>query len=215
MEGSAGRRLPNADAPAYNNLIVHRTPIMDSRFLRAFFPAVLAVAFAPQVAHADIYTWVDASGAINVSNVAPPDGIRVASVTHASAPSAARAEAARQAEVQVLAERVRQLEYEADLARRPAPPMVEYRPVPAPPPVIQYVIMPPSPQYAANPAPPAYTGCDPWSIECGFWGTPGFYPTSVVVLRAPNFHRFNHGHGGGHPLMAQPPMHPPGTMRRG
>jgi hypothetical protein len=191
---------------------------MGSRFLSAFFPAVLAAALTPQVAHADIYTWVDASGAINVSNVAPPDGIRVASVTHASAPSAARADAAReatrQAEVQALAERVRQLEYEAELAQRPVPPQVEYRAVAPPPPVIQYVVMPPPPQYAANPAPPAYTGCDPLSIDCGFWGTsgfyPGFYPTTFVVLRAPNFHRFNHGRGGGHPMMAQPPMHPPG-----
>jgi hypothetical protein len=115
--------------------------------------------------------------------------------------------------VQALAERVRQLEDEAELARRPAPPPIEYRAVAPPPPVIQYVVMPPAPQYAANPAPPAYAGCDPLSIDCGFLGFPGFYPTSVVLLRSPNFRRFNPGRGG-HPFIAQPPMHSP-RMRRG
>jgi Domain of unknown function (DUF4124) len=191
---------------------------MGSCFMRAVFLAALAAALGAQAARADIYTWVDATGAINVSNVAPPDGTRVASVTHASVPGAARAEAAReaarQAEVQALAERVRQLEDEADLARRAAPPPMEYRAIAPPPPVIQYVVMPPAPQYAANPAPPAYAGCDPLSVDCGFWNFPGFYPTTVVLLRAPNFRRFNPGRGG-HSWMAQPPMRAPSTMRRG
>ena len=191
---------------------------MGSSLFRASLPLVLAGTFGLPLAHADIYTWVDASGTMNVSNVAPPDGVRVASVTHSSAPAiAARAEAAReaarQAEVQALAERVRQLEDEADLGRRQAPPQVEYRAL-APPPVIQYVVMPPSPQYAVNPASPPYTGCDSAYIECGLWGIPGIYPTSVVVLRAPNFRRFHHG-AGSHQFAAQPPMRGPGNPRRG
>jgi hypothetical protein len=191
---------------------------MGSRLLRAFLPAIFAGTFGLQLAHADIYTWVDASGTVNVSNLAPPEGARVTRVTHASPPAiTARADAAReaahQAEVQALAERVRQLEDDADLARRPAPAPIEYRAV-APPPVIQYIVVPPTPQYAVNPAPPAPIGCDPAGFECGFWGIPGFYPTSVVVLRTSNFRRVHPGRNG-QQFAVQPPMRPPGTFRRG
>lgn len=191
---------------------------MRTRLLRASLPAVLAATFGLQLAHADIYTWVDASGTMNVSNLAPPEGVRVAKVLHASAPATAtRADAARdaahQGEVQALAERVRQLEDEVELARRQAPPQAEYRSTPAPP-VVQYIVMPPPPQYAVNPAPSVNPGCDPAGFECGLWGIPGIYPTSVVVLRAPNFRRFHSGRGG-HPFTAQPPMRTPGTIRRG
>jgi hypothetical protein len=165
---------------------------MVTRLLRAALPAILAGTFGLQLAHADIYTWVDASGATNVSNLAPPEGARVTKILHASAPvtvareDAAR-EAARQAETQALAERVRQLEDEIDMARRQVPPPVEYRPLPAPP-VIQYVVDPAPPlmQYV-NVAPPANTGCDPTWMGCGLWWVPGIYPASVFVLRAPNF----------------------------
>lgn len=191
---------------------------MGTRLLRASLPVILAGTFGLQFAHADIYTWVDASGSINVSNLAPPDGVRVASVMHESAPAiAARAEAARQAEVQVLAERVRQLE-DIELARGQAPPPADYRAIP-PPPVIQYVVVappavaPPAP-YAVNPAPPADPGCDPAWIDCGLWGIPGIYPTSVFLLRAPNFRHF-HPVRGGHQFAVQPPMHSPGIFRRG
>ena len=190
---------------------------MGTSLLRMSLPAILAGTLGLQLAHADIYTWVDASGSINVSNVAPPEGVRVASITHASPPAtAARAaaarEAARQAEVQALAERVRQLEDDVELARHHAPPQVEYRAVPAPP-VIQYAAVPSPAQYAVNPAPPAYTGCDPAWIECGLWAIPGFYPTSVVVL-VPNFRRVHPGRGG-HPFAVRPPRHAPGISRKG
>jgi hypothetical protein len=189
---------------------------MGTRLLRASLPAILAGTLGLQLAHADIYTWVDASGSINVSNLAPPDGVRVASVMHESAPAAAaRAEAtreaARQAEVQALAERVRQLE-DIELAKGQAPPPVDYRAIP--PPVIQYVVVPPPAQYAVNPAPPVNPGCDPGWFDCGLWGIPGIYPTTVVVLRAPNFRHFHPGRGG-HQFVAQPPMRAPGTLRRG
>jgi hypothetical protein len=205
--------LHKADVLAYNGASGYRKPLMGTRLLRASLPAILAATFGLQPAHADIYTWVDASGSINVSNLAPPDGVRVASVVHESAPAiAARAEAARQAEVQAVAERVRQLE-DLELARSQAPPPLDYRAIPPPPPMIQYVVIPPPGQYADNPAPPANTGCDPGWFDCGLWGIPGFYPTSVFLLRAPNF-RHIHPVRGGH-ASVRPPMHSPGTMRRG
>jgi hypothetical protein len=190
---------------------------MGTTLLRVCLPAILAATFGLQLAHADIYTWVDASGSTNVSNLAPPDGVRVTNVMHESAPAAAaRAEAAReaarQAEVQALAERVRQLE-DIELTKGQAPPPADYYRAIPPPPVIQYVVVPPAAPYAANPAPPANTGCDPGWFDCGLWGIPGFYP-SVVVLRAQNFRHFHPGHGG-HQSAVQPPMHAPGNFRRG
>ena len=188
------------------------------RLLRASLPAILAGTLGLQLALADIYTWVDASGAINVSNIAPPEGVRVTSIMRASAPPpAARDDAARQAEMEILAERVRQLEYENELARREVPPQVVYPAIP-PPPVMQYLVDPAPPvQYAVNVvnmAPPASGGCDPAWINCGPWWVPGFYPTSVVVLRAPNFRRSPPFHGG-HPIVGQQPVRAPGGFRRG
>ena len=189
------------------------------RLLRAALPAILAGTLGLQLAHADIYTWVDASGAINVSTIAPPDGVRVTSILRASAPApAARDDAARQAEVEIRAQRVRQLEYENELARREVPPQVVYPAIP-PPPMMQYLVdpAPPPVQYAVNVvnmAPSASGGCDPTWINCGPWWVPGFYPTSVVVLRAPSFRRSPPVHGG-HPIVGQQPVRVPGGFRRG
>ena len=99
---------------------------MLTPLLRAALPAVLAGTFGLQPAYADIYTWVDPSGVVNVSNLAPPENVRVTNVIHASAPKIttrddANRDAARHAEVQALAERVRQLENEVALARSKAP----------------------------------------------------------------------------------------------
>jgi hypothetical protein len=171
-----------------------------------------------QVAHADIYTWVDASGATNVSNLAPPEGVRITKILHASAPATvAREDAARQAEAQALAARVRQLEDEVDMARRQVPPAMEYRALPPPPPLIQYVIEPAPPlvQYATiNMGPPANPGCDPSWMGCGPWWFPGFYPASVVVLGAPNF-RPVHPIRGGRTFAVQQPVRAPMDFRRG
>lgn len=193
---------------------------MLTRFFWASLPAIFAGTFGLQLAHADIYTWIDASGTINISNLAPPDGVRVTNIMPASAPvtatrdDAAR-DAARQAEVQTLAERVRQLEDEVELARRQVPPN-QYRAIPAPP-VMQYVVdlAPPPVQYAVNEVnvtPPANIGCDP-TWNCGLWWFPGIYPASVVVPRAPNFRRFPPVHGGHH-FAVQQPMRAPGSFRR-
>jgi hypothetical protein len=89
---------------------------MLTRLLRATLPVIAAGTLGLQPAHADLYTWVDASGAVNVSNLAPPEGARITNVIVASAPKTTTAddarEAARDAEVQALTKRIRQLEEE-------------------------------------------------------------------------------------------------------
>ena len=89
---------------------------MRTRLLRAALPAVLAGTFGLQPAHADLYTWVDATGGVNVSNLAPPAGVRVTNVIPAGPPKTTTRddarEAVRDAEVQALTKRVRQLEDE-------------------------------------------------------------------------------------------------------
>ena len=87
---------------------------MPTRLLQATLAAVVAGTFALQPAHADLYTWVDASGGVNVSNLAPPAGVRVTNVIPASPPKTTTyddaREAVRDAEVQALTKRIRQLE---------------------------------------------------------------------------------------------------------
>jgi len=196
---------------------------MLTRLLRTSLPAMLAGTLIVQPAYADVYTWLDKSGSINVSNLAPPDGAHVTNVIHASpeeiaAREAAAREAARQAEVQALAERVRQLEGEMRVASLPASPPVQYRPAPQPP-MVQYVADPTPPvmQYAPYAAPAANYGCDPSSIDCGSWGTPGFYPgfypASVIVLRVP--FRRPQPHRDGNRYAVHQPMPAPGVMHRG
>jgi hypothetical protein len=183
-------------------------------------PVALAGTFGLQPAHADIYTWVDASGSINVSNLAPPEGVRVTKIIRARAPEivaredAAR-EAARQAETKALAERVRQLEDEVELAKRQAASPVDYRPAPSPP-VVQYIVNPAPPlvQYTAIETPPTNTWCNPTWLNCGLGWGPVFYPASVFVLRAPTFRHFQRGPGG-RQVAVRPPMRPPDGFRRG
>lgn len=161
--------------------------------LRAALLAAIAGTAGLQFARADIYTWADPSGAINVSNLSPPEGVRVISVARvtpesAAARESAAREAAQRAETQALEERVRQLESEAEARRQPPTPVV-YQ---APPPVPYWTERAPAPvQYAVSMAPPAYTqGCDPGWMDCGIGWFPGFYPVSVVFVRSPGFRRF-------------------------
>jgi endonuclease/exonuclease/phosphatase (EEP) superfamily protein YafD len=106
---------------------------MLTRLLSAVLPAVVAGTLGLQPAHADIYTWIDATGGVSASNLDPPDGVRVINVIHGSAPnSQVRDEvvrdAARDAELQTLTERVRQIEDEIEAARRQVPaPKIETR----------------------------------------------------------------------------------------
>jgi hypothetical protein len=177
-----------------------------TRFLSAGLPAVLAGTLGLQLAHADIYTWVDASGTVNLSNLQPPEGVRVTNVTHETPQKLATRdnaalEAIRQAELQALTDRVRQLETEVEVARRPAPPpQVVYVPIPSTAPM----------QYQAEMPPPASSGCNPgWTSCWGWWGS-GFYPASVVVVRAPSFHRFPHVHTGHRFPLPRPARGSPG-----
>jgi hypothetical protein len=158
--------------------------------LRAVLAVLVAGTLGLQLAHADIYTWTDASGSVNVSNLDPPQGARVISVTHTSAGDAAREsaarDAARRAETLALEERVRQLEADAE-ARRQAPPQVVY--APAPPAPYWSEPAPTAVQYVVSMAPPAYNQtCDPGWLGCSGWW-PGFYP-SVVYVRARDFRHF-------------------------
>jgi hypothetical protein len=203
---------------------------MRARLLFAVLLPMLVLTIGLRVAYADTYTWTDAAGRVNVSNLPPPEGSRVTNVVHESAPkgtppSDSYREAARQAEVLALADRVRQLEREAEIARYTPPPQYAVAPPPvqyAPPPV-QYAYAPPPAQYEV--APQASAECDPAHTNCGPFGiinsyyNPYFnaygnpyinpYPASVIVVRAPNFRRPHPGHGGGRnpALPPRPPMH--------
>ena len=161
-----------------------------------FVGAAIVLGVSP--AYADIYTWVDASGALNVSNLTPPDGARVIKVVHTSDEASAS-----KADTQALADRVRQLEDQVQMARQQPPPLV-YAPPPAPPvvyappapPVIQYIYAPQAPdmQYTVNQAPPANPWCDTTWSDCGYGnGWLPYYP-GVFVVTAPNFNRFKPGH---------------------
>jgi hypothetical protein len=192
---------------------------MRSFLLRSTLPVIFACTLLPQLARADIYTWTDASGKINVSNLAPPEGARVTNVVRERAPpaSAPRSDAprtAREAEVQALEERVRQLQDEVELARRRAPAPMDYRAIPQPP-AVRYPVAfaPPAVQYADDAAPAVNPGCDATWAGCGFGWFPGVYPASVVVLHAPRFRRFHPSHGGHH-MVARQAVRMPGGFRR-
>jgi hypothetical protein len=193
---------------------------MLTLILRTALPVLVAGTVSLPLAHADIYTWADASGSVNVSNLAPPKGVRVISVTHTSAADAAREsaarDAARRAETQALEERVRQLEADAELARRQPPPQVDYPVIPGPPSMqYRYDPAPPPVQYTVYSSPPAYTmGCDPGWMDCGLGWFPNFYSTGVVFVRAPTFRRFP-SVPVRHPFGARQPMRPFGHFARG
>jgi hypothetical protein len=191
-------------------------PDMREPLLRSVLPvpiaALLAGACAVTAAHADIYTWTDDRGVVNISNLEPPPGVRVTSVLRESkamkaaneaAREAARErekEALREAEVRALAERVRQLQAEVEVAKRPAPVAVAQAPqyvpyagaypgewAPAP---VQYNVINASPVMdAAAGGGGCYTG---WP-DCQFGWYPGYYPAyypvSVVVPRDRHFRR--------------------------
>jgi hypothetical protein len=193
---------------------------MLTPILRAVLPALVAGTLGLQLAYADIYTWADASGSVNVSNLAPPKGARVINVTHTSAADMAREnaarDAARRAETQALEERVRQLEADAELTKRQPPPQVVYPMIPAPPSMQhRYEPTPPPVQYTVYSSPPAYTmGCDPGWMDCGLGWFPTFYSTGVVFVRAPTFRRFA-SFPVRHHFGARQPMRSSGHFSRG
>jgi hypothetical protein len=193
---------------------------MHNGLVRMVLPAIIAAALCAQSAQADIYTWVDASGTINVSNIAPPDGVSVKHVVHTRVP--AGDPAAHDAQVQALMQRVGQLEDAVESAeRQPPPPMAyPYPPVPQAP-LVQYIVnvAPPVSYEVSAPSPSPAAGCDPSWTDCGSGWMPGFYPTffpaGLVVLRPPFFPRARPIQGG-HQFATQQPMFAPvGGSRRG
>jgi hypothetical protein len=170
------------------------------------------------LAHADIYTWTDESGRVNVSNLAPPEGVEVTRVVHESTPKVAPPrempvpDALREAEVRVLAERVRQLQDEVEVAKRQAIREAEYRMLPSPP-VIQYiqapqyVQAPPPVKYAAAPTPVGGCGFGFDASDCGLGWWPGFYPASYVVVNAAPYRRGRPEHGDNAARPQPPPSH--------
>lgn len=206
--------------------------IMRLHFARTALAAILALA-AP-LALADVYTWTDASGRLNVSNLPPPDGVHVESVVHEEPPkvspgTAAARDAARSAEMQALNDRVSQLQDELDRAKQqPALPPVVYRAAPPAPPVQLTVnVMPSTPPEGSAPGYAGYRGyggyggypgyfpypgypglpydyCDPTIFGCPAFG----YPVGVVVLNTPHgrgFKRFDRQRGGQHFTGMRPP----------
>jgi hypothetical protein len=185
-------------------------PMKTRRRMRLLPIAIgLVTVFGWTSAHADIYTWVDASGKVNLSNRPPPEGARVTSVyredpaVHAAA-EAARAAAARN-ELNALTERVTQLERDLDAANdRPAPATIIYAP-PAPPPaayppvIAQTIVVPSQPAYTA------YTDCSVAWAGCFSPGNFGFYPGGFVVVGAPAAHRFDASRRGPHARTQPPP----------
>jgi hypothetical protein len=183
--------------------------------LRAVVPAALAGMAAFSAAQADVYTWVDAAGRTNVSNLDPPEGVRVTSVQRTDPARAAAAAAAREAlrasEVQALGERVRELEDQVEAAARQPPPPIALNVVVAPPAPSYPPEWAPAPAYYDVPEPaPSYAGCDPSWFGCGFGWYPGIYPASVVVAGAPAFrgHRPVRGRRPPPPAAGRPIMTP-------
>jgi len=141
-----------------------------------------AAALLSQPVQADIYTWVDASGVTNVSNLAPPDGAKITKVQPALPPEIAAREdaareAARRAEADAAAARIRDLE---NLLAHSTPP--DYRPTAAQP-VIQYIVEPqPAPMQLTVQTPPATSyggydsGCNPSWAGCAL----AWWPVVVV-----------------------------------
>jgi Domain of unknown function (DUF4124) len=185
----------------------------------AILVGMVAGTLFPLSARPDMYVWTDNAGVMHVSNVPPPEAVRMVSVTRAvpknPTQEAAFRDAAREAEVRALNERVQQLQAEVEQVRREPPPPVLQAQTPAPPYVI-VVSPPPAPVYEQPVA-----GCDYRWGNCGFgflW--PGFLPASVVVVGDRHFrhpHPIHHGHArlaGRMNVPSSPPARKPGHWRK-
>jgi hypothetical protein len=215
-------RAAGARALALRSRAIGTEAVVVNRIAALALSIAVAGTLAPALARADVYTWVDASGQVTASNLAPPSGVRVKSVVRLDPVAAARSDAAREAaraaEVAALSDRVRQLEREA-----PVPP-----PVPPAAPNVTVVVAPPlaPPPYAfAPPLPPApalqtvdlepplngYCRLD--TLDCGTWSVPGFLPPGAIVVTLPSVHR---AHGTHRPHRgASAPMRAGRALRRG
>jgi hypothetical protein len=166
------------------------------RRVRVFAVAALAAALAAP-AFADIYTWTDASGRVNISNVEPPQDVhprRIAQTPAQKKESDAARAAAQASEVESLKARVAELESEVERTQQQesaAPPAYALA-TPAAPRVV--VVTPPAPPPITYAAPPDVARCDPLVFGCPAFG----YPVNVVVIKQPRFHRRDgfHRHDG-------------------
>jgi len=143
------------------------------------------------VAHADIYTWTDAAGRVNISNITPPEGTRVTRVTRDISPkpdATASRDNAQQQNVRALADRVRQLEQDLDIAKSaPAPEPVLTPPAPPVIAIWNYVAPPVSPVAdTAFYAQPSYDACD---FNCASAWASSVYPAGVALAGAPALRR--------------------------
>jgi hypothetical protein len=174
---------------------------MRAVVLRAGLCATLACVLRVPLAHADIYTWLDATGRVNVSNLAPPAGTRVTSVVRerpASAAEIAAREARQRADVAALEEQVRSLQAEVEatrqprVAEQPAAPIV-YNIITVSPPPAAVADLAAAPVVYANASPALAYGCPPAWAGCATWW-PGFATSTVVVgAGRTRFHPFVHG----------------------
>jgi hypothetical protein len=171
---------------AYNGGKRVREKVMNGRWMMVCF--VLAAATGP--AHADMYTWVDKDGTTNVSNVPPPEDVRVTKVARTAPKDPAREAAARQAEMRALRDRVDELSKEVEQSRTagiPPPdapaPVLAYAPPAAPAPTVVVTVV----NQPAQAAQPEYapSGCDYTLGGCG-----AFFPGYVYY--APPFQRGFH-----------------------
>ncbi|MBV8211151.1 MAG: DUF4124 domain-containing protein [Burkholderiaceae bacterium] len=151
--------------------------------------ALMGAAVLPPSAAAAIYGWVDASGSMTYSNLPPPNDARVVVEIEDIAPptpqAQAAADAAHQAEMRALQERLHQLESE----RRYVPDYAAPSPPPYPVPAPTYG---PPPQYASTYAP----DCDPDVYDCYGWAGPPVYFTTIAPPRGFRRHDrdgFHHG----------------------
>jgi hypothetical protein len=164
-------------------------------------------ALTPSIAAAEIYAWIDPSGDVTYSNLPPPKNARVFDVIRETPPPTAQeqaaAEAAHQAQMRVLNDKVQQLEQELQQTRWQASAPVPY-PAGAPP---SYG---PPPSYASA---SSYGGCDPEYFDCSSWDGPiysvGVFPWGFRGHRDHDhdhdrdgfhhgFHHFPHSVGGPH-----------------
>lgn len=163
---------------------------------------------------ADVYTWVDPAGNVNLSNLEPPQGARILRVTHDSAPAKARDDAAydaaQQARIVALSQRIADLEKRAEAAAGAAPPPVVYAAAPAiarAPPQVNVVVVPATTALDATPDYGcAWVGCAlPWASFA--------YPAAVFFTAKPDS---RHGRASWTPRMSTlRPLTTPITIRPG
>jgi hypothetical protein len=161
---------------------------MDARIAAAGC-MIAALVAAPPV-RADIYTWIDASGRLNVSNLDPPAGVDVVRVDRTAPPKPPPPAPARDEALAALSDRVAALQDE--LARRDATPRVIYAAPPPDAPTFDASAYDAAPAYPApaiqqwisvygTAPPPAAGTCDPSWWGCAYgWGAYG-YPGVIVV----------------------------------